>query len=452
MGRLKQGLSYWVKNTFVELGVPAADDLDAADCCRERRAWSADLAGDSVLQKFDVAKEGPSKEAHAGESEECDLHEVPHTPSPLFHPAAPAGNECGFELALPPSAGLEYGADGSVVGFAGQGPAVMTMMYDENSGQLLPCSWCVPMEGFGIAGEFGVLPIFDGQDPSQQEGAAMVEFDPALFDGSGFGQMDGCHSKDGEANMVAQECFDLSGWEEHAAWEAQAGAWEQMPEHTAEGDAAAWNLTESQHASEAASIAKDGGKRKNRRRKAEEAAAEAIASAGACDEDAVKATGSTTVMLRNIPNKYSRDMLVQQLNEEFRGEFDFVYLPIDFKNGCNVGYGFINFRTPELCEKFVSLFDGVDVQKCLPGLNSRKVIQVTPARVQGLEDNVRRLRSSPVMNELVNHEDWMPVLLDEYGNWSPLEPADQPLPPVRPRRRGGNGNDEAGDTKPRAFR
>ena len=43
-------------------------------------------------------------------------------------------------------------------------------------------------------------------------------------------------------------------------------------------------------------------------------------------------SGYTTVMLRNIPNKYTREMLVKQLNQDFKGRFDFVYLPIDFKN------------------------------------------------------------------------------------------------------------------------
>ncbi|CAE7463861.1 ML3 [Symbiodinium natans] len=83
----------------------------------------------------------------------------------------------------------------------------------------------------------------------------------------------------------------------------------------------------------------------------------------------------TTVMLRNIPNKYTREMLIKQLSMEFTGEFDFMYLPIDFKNKCNVGYGFINFRTQDSCERFIGLFHGVDVRKCLPGLNSKKVVE-----------------------------------------------------------------------------
>lgn len=471
MGRLIKGHSYWVKNTFVELGVPAADDSDGLEGCRERRAWSADLEGASVLHKLEAAKEGASKEAGVGEGEK---HLVPDTPSPLFHPAVPAGGEFSLELALPPAATFDYAPDGSMLGFDGQGSCIAAMMYDEVSGQLLPCSWCIPMEGLDLAGcDFSALPGFEGQDaPGQEERSEValmegftcpsgLEFDPSLFDGSGFGQLEGCQGGCGEGGIGSTECFDASAWEETGAWDAQAGGWEQVAENPADGEAA-WGHAEGQQdlAAEAAELgARDGGRRgKGRKggRKAEAALqdlaeAEAAAASAAVKEQ-VKDTNCTTVMLRNIPNKYSRDMLVQQLNEDFRGEFDFVYLPIDFKNGCNVGYGFINFRTPELCGNFVGLFDGVDVRKCLPGLNSRKVVQVTLARVQGLEENVRRLRSSPVMHELVHHEDWMPLILDENGNGSPLEPADETLPPVRPRRRGGNGYEEAGGSKHRSFR
>mmetsp|Transcript_24804 Transcript_24804/g.45489 ORF Transcript_24804/g.45489 Transcript_24804/m.45489 type:complete len:459 (-) Transcript_24804:127-1503(-) len=149
-----------------------------------------------------------------------------------------------------------------------------------------------------------------------------------------------------------------------------------------------------------------------------------------------KPVNFTTVMLRNIPNKYTREMLIDQLSKDFRGEFDFLYLPIDFKNKCNVGYGFINFRTVENCAKFVSMFDGVDVRECLPGLNSKKVAEVTPARVQGFTENVRRLRNSPVMNQLIGHPEWMPVLFNEQGEGEDFPQPDTPLPPMKPRGRG----------------
>lgn len=145
----------------------------------------------------------------------------------------------------------------------------------------------------------------------------------------------------------------------------------------------------------------------------------------------------TTVMLRNIPNKYTREMLVKQLNQDFRSRFDFVYLPIDFKNKCNVGYGFVNFRTTTACEEFVKKFHGVDVRKCLPGLNSRKIAEVTPARVQGLDENVRRLRTGPVMNELVHHPEWMPLLFGESGEVKPFPMPEQQSSALKPKRKIG---------------
>lgn len=130
----------------------------------------------------------------------------------------------------------------------------------------------------------------------------------------------------------------------------------------------------------------------------------------------------TTVMLRNIPNKYTRQMLIDQLHRAgFVGDIDYLYLPTDFANRCNVGYCFVNFRTSSARARFCSVFDSVAAQSCLPGFNSYKVCQVTRAKWQGREENVRRLRSGPeLMAQLAAHPDWLPLLLDESGNKEPF--------------------------------
>jgi hypothetical protein len=54
----------------------------------------------------------------------------------------------------------------------------------------------------------------------------------------------------------------------------------------------------------------------------------------------------TTIMIRNIPNKYTLTNLVDEVNVTFVGKYDYINLPVDYERKLNLGYAFINFIDP----------------------------------------------------------------------------------------------------------
>ncbi|KAF8087622.1 hypothetical protein N665_0574s0009 [Sinapis alba] len=103
----------------------------------------------------------------------------------------------------------------------------------------------------------------------------------------------------------------------------------------------------------------------------------------------------TTLMVKNIPNKYTSKMLLSAIDEHCKGTYDFLYLPIDFKNKCNVGYAFINLTEPEKIVPFYKAFNGKKWEK----FNSEKVATLTYARIQGKVALIAHFQNSSLMNE-----------------------------------------------------
>ena len=78
------------------------------------------------------------------------------------------------------------------------------------------------------------------------------------------------------------------------------------------------------------------------------------------DQDSKHATAeNTTLILRNVPNNYSREMFLAMLDEHgFAGCYDFVYLPRDFQRKANLGYAFVNLVDGAAADALWRTFDG----------------------------------------------------------------------------------------------
>jgi hypothetical protein len=112
--------------------------------------------------------------------------------------------------------------------------------------------------------------------------------------------------------------------------------------------------------------------------------------------------------VRNIPNKYNQQMLLDEVNAHHEGTYDFFYLPIDFKNKCNVGYCFINFLEPRFIAPFVRTFNGQRWRS----FNSEKVCAVSFARIQGKQAMIARFQNSSLLEK---EDEYRPLLFYSSG-------------------------------------
>jgi hypothetical protein len=94
-------------------------------------------------------------------------------------------------------------------------------------------------------------------------------------------------------------------------------------------------------------------------------------------------------------NRYTSKMLLAAIDELHKGTYDFFYLPIDFKNKCNVGYAFINMISPTHIISFYQAFNGKKWEK----FNSEKVASLAYARIQGRTALISHFQNSSLMNE-----------------------------------------------------
>jgi len=95
----------------------------------------------------------------------------------------------------------------------------------------------------------------------------------------------------------------------------------------------------------------------------------------------------TTLMIRNIPNRYSqRDLIAELEDMGFGGKFNFLYIPLDKGTMANVGYAFVNFIDKEWAASCMEAFQEHRFKRHRK--TSGKIASVSAAHLQGLEANL----------------------------------------------------------------
>jgi hypothetical protein len=113
----------------------------------------------------------------------------------------------------------------------------------------------------------------------------------------------------------------------------------------------------------------------------------------------------TTIMIRHIPNKYNMLSFLEEVNKDFKDKYDIFYLPVDFKNNCNLGFAFINFIDPMHIILFYELFRGKKWTK----YKSDKICELAYAKVQGRNELIEHFKKGSILSL---SDDKKPIILN----------------------------------------
>ncbi|KAF8843011.1 hypothetical protein BDN67DRAFT_898062 [Paxillus ammoniavirescens] len=126
-------------------------------------------------------------------------------------------------------------------------------------------------------------------------------------------------------------------------------------------------------------------------------------------------------MIKNIPNKMTDKELIAYINKICLRRIDFLYLRMDFQNGCNVGYAFVNFIKVEDLLRFAKVALGEKWNL----YSSEKVLQMSYANYQGKEALVEKFKNSCIMDE---REEWRPKIFHSEAGPKQGFPEEFPKP------------------------
>eukprot|EP00930_Biecheleria_cincta_P040091 TRINITY_DN2749_c0_g2_i3.p1 TRINITY_DN2749_c0_g2~~TRINITY_DN2749_c0_g2_i3.p1 ORF type:complete len:413 (-),score=72.32 TRINITY_DN2749_c0_g2_i3:75-1313(-) len=112
----------------------------------------------------------------------------------------------------------------------------------------------------------------------------------------------------------------------------------------------------------------------------------------------------TTVVVRNVPARYTQERLLEVWEPD--GSYNFLYLPYSVRQKRGSGYVFVNFCSHQAASDFWQKVQGTR----LPGCEHLKSLDVAVADVQGLENNLRYWGNRKLSR--ISNANFLPIVFD----------------------------------------
>ena len=120
----------------------------------------------------------------------------------------------------------------------------------------------------------------------------------------------------------------------------------------------------------------------------------------------------TTLIIKNIPNKFTKENFLYLFNKEFEGKFDLFLLPTDVNEKKNYGYSFINFIKTLDIIYFYYCFNG----KRWPNTNSIKICEIEFSKIQGTH---KMLKHFPIKVVFILNKEENKKNMEDENNLNP---------------------------------
>jgi hypothetical protein len=117
-----------------------------------------------------------------------------------------------------------------------------------------------------------------------------------------------------------------------------------------------------------------------------------------CFSKLVWPENATTVLIHNMPSRTSIDELIKAFPPD--GSYDLISMRFNVKARRTSGFVSINFVSVDLAEAFSARFHGQHLPHSKR--SCKNPLSVTPARIQGLEDNLVKLHGDKGIAEIRN--------------------------------------------------